>query len=262
MTLDDAYANAAYIPRAEEFPPRWQAAAASFREALGPRAETGVRYGESDRQVYDFFHPDGVAKGTLIFVHGGYWKAFDRSDWSHLAEGALARGWAVVMPGYDLCPEVRISDITQQIAAAVTAIAERVQGPLVLAGHSAGGHLVSRMLDPLVLPETVRGRIERVAPISPLADLGPLMQTSMNEILRLDTEEAGAESPVNMAVPRGAQIAVWVGADERPAFLDQAEILARTWGARHVIDEGRHHFDVIEPLRDRDSEVVRFICGV
>ena len=188
--LDDAYANAAYIKDAEAYPAHWEKAAKSFRDSLGARAQEGVSYGPSERQAFDFFQPEGVARGTMIFVHGGYWKAFDRSIWSHLATGALARGWAVAMPSYDLCPDVRIADITRQIAAAVTRVADRTFGPLALAGHSAGGHLVCRMTDPLILPSEIRERIKAIVPISPVADLAPLMDTSMNEILHIDAAEA------------------------------------------------------------------------
>lgn len=262
MKLDDAYANAAHIEGADAYPPRWQAQAVAFRESLGARAQLGVSYGPGDRQAFDMFQPEGVARGTVIFVHGGYWKAFDRSVWSHLAGGALARGWAVAMPGYDLCPDVRIADITRQIAAAVTRIAERTFGPLALAGHSAGGHLVCRMTDPLVLPADIRARIQQIVPISPVADLAPLMETSMNAVLNLDAAEAQAESPVNMQPPHGLDVTVWVGADERPAFLEQAEQLARTWGARRVVEEGRHHFDVIDALADPDSAMVKALLGL
>ncbi|WP_412071525.1 alpha/beta hydrolase [Roseobacter sp.] len=165
MPLDITYANAAYIVRTETYPPKWDAAAAAFASGLG-RTQVGVSYGGSDRQVFDFFNTSEAPKGTMIFVHGGYWKAFDRSSWSHLAAGPLAAGWSVAMPSYDLCPDVRISEITQQIAQAVQVIAARTEGPLALAGHSAGGHLVARMLDPAVLSEAVRDRIVRVAPIS------------------------------------------------------------------------------------------------
>lgn len=263
MKLDDAYANAAYIKDAETYPPRWEAAAKSFRDSLGARAQEGVRYGPSARQVFDLFQPEGVARGTMIFVHGGYWKAFDRSVWSHLAAGALARGWAVAMPGYDLCPDVRISGITRQIAAAVTRIADRTfGGPLALAGHSAGGHLVCRMTDPLILPSEIRERIKAIVPISPVADLAPLMETSMNEILQIDAAEAQAESPVNMQPPHGLDVTIWVGADERPAFLDQAEQLARSWGARRVVEEGKHHFDVIDGLTDPDGPMIKALLGL
>jgi acetyl esterase/lipase len=262
MKLDDAYANAAHIDGADAYPPRWMQAAQDFRDSIGARAQTGVSYGPSPRQAFDLFAPEGVARGTVIFVHGGYWKAFDRDVWSHLAAGAIARGWAVAMPGYDLCPDVRISDITRQIATAVTRISERTFGPLALAGHSAGGHLVCRMTDPLILPSDIRERIKAIVPISPVADLAPLMDTTMNEILRIDTAEAQAESPVNMQPPHGLDVTVFIGADERPAFLEQAEALSRSWGARRVVEEGKHHFDVIDALADPDSTMIKALLGL
>lgn len=262
MKNDDAYANAPYIQGAEDYPPRWAKQAQEFRNSLGARAQVGVKYGDSPRQVFDFFHPEGVSRGTLVFVHGGYWKAFDNSSSSHLAQGALSRGWAVAMPSYDLCPDVQIGQITRQVAAAVTEIASRTNGALVLVGHSAGGHLASRMMDPLVLGAEVRDRIVRVMPISPVVDLEPLLETSMNEQLRLDVQQVQAESPVNMDPPRGVDVTVWVGVDERPAFVEQARMLARAWGTKLVEAEGKHHFDVIDPLEDPDSEMVKTLIGV
>ena len=260
MELDDAYANAAYIPEAGAYPPRWAGEAAAFRDALGPRAATDLPYGDGARERFDLFRPEGPAKGCVIFVHGGYWKAFDKSTWSHLAAGSLARGWAVAMPSYTLCPEARISAITGQIAAAVKAVSEAVAGPLVLTGHSAGGHLVARMLAPGVLSDAVAARIARVVPISPLSDLEPLLRTSMNEVLRLDPEEARRESPVHQPAP-AVPVTVWVGADERPAFLDQAEWLARAWGVPCEVVPGRHHFDVIDALADARSDLVALLAG-
>ncbi|MDT8329334.1 MAG: alpha/beta hydrolase, partial [Roseovarius sp.] len=182
MNLDDAYANVPYIPGGAGYPARWSEQAQAFRDVLAAerRAELGLSYGPSERQAFDLFHPEGAAKGLLVFVHGGYWLRFDRSFWSHLAAGALVRGWAVAMPSYDLCPEVRIADITAQIARAVTAAAARVDGPIALAGHSAGGHLVARMAVPGVLPDDVAARLSHVMPISPVSDLRPLLETSMN----------------------------------------------------------------------------------
>lgn len=261
MMLDDAYANAAYIDGADGFPPRWEKEAEAFRASLGARAQLNVRYGPSDRQKFDFFQPEGVSRGTAVFVHGGYWKAFDKSYWSHLAAGPLARGYAVAIPSYDLCPEVRISEISTQIAAALTEVANRTQGAIVLSGHSAGGHLVARMTDPLLLGAEVRDRITRIVPISPVADLAPLLQTQMNDTLRLDEAEAEAESPMNMTPPHGVDVTVWVGARERPAFLEQAENFARSWGAKQVVAEGKHHFDVIDPLAEPDSDLTKALLG-
>jgi arylformamidase len=259
--LDKAYSNADFIPDAEAYPPRWAKAASAFRDGLGNRAELDLLYADRARARFDLFHPEGNPAGTLIFVHGGYWRSFDRTSWSHLAAGALARGWAVAMPSYDLCPDVTIDRITRQIAAAVETVAVRMDGPLALAGHSAGGHLVARMLDPhLITPETA-SRIRHVMPISPLSDLRPLIGTAMNADFRLDDPAARAESPIFMADRHAVEVTVWVGADERPAFLDQAAWLAEAWGCERVVAADKHHFDVIDDLADPESEMVTRLLG-
>lgn len=257
MDYDDAYANSAHIPGSEAFPDLWARSAQAFRDSLGSRACLGLAYGRGDRQAHDLFLPDASPKGTVIFVHGGYWRASHRSDWSHLAAGSVARGWAVAMPSYDLCPAVRISDITVQIAGCVQAVAADSSGPIALAGHSAGGHLVSRMLDPCILPAAVVNRLIHVLAISPLSDLRPLMQTAMNADFGMDLSMAEAESPRFMTDRHDVPVTVWVGGAERPVFLDQAQWLAEAWEADHVIAPGRHHFNVIEDLTDEHSDMVR-----
>lgn len=263
MEFDDAYANGAYIEGAADYPPRWAASAADFRNALGARARLDIAYGSGGeaRHRFDLFLPETPPLGVLVFVHGGYWLNFDKSSWSHLAVGALGRGWAVAMPSYDLCPTVHIRDITSQIAQAVARIAQEVEGPISLVGHSAGGHLVARMLDPGLLPQEVGARIRRVVPISPLSDLRPLLRTSMNERLCLDLAEAEAESPVNMTDRLPAEVTVWVGGAERPAFLDQAVWLVDAWAADHVIALDRHHFNVIDALADPQSDMIAVLTG-
>ena len=189
-------------------------------------------------------------------MHGGYWRRFDRSLWSHFATGALGHEWAVAMPSYDLVPRVRISHITQQVAQAIGVIAQEVTGPIRLVGHSAGGHLVARMLAPEMLPADVAGRIEHAMAISAVSDLRPLCDLAMNADFRLDAAEAHAESPIFQPRPE-VPVTVWVGAEERPVFLDQSRWLAEAWRAGHIIDEGKHHFDVIDGLLDPDSAMVR-----
>jgi len=253
MDYDDAYANAPYIDGAEDYPPRWQAASAQWAATATRKT---VSYGAGDRQALDLFYPATHARGLVVFVHGGYWLKFHRHYWFHLAQGALARGWAVAMPSYDLCPDVRISEITEQIAQAVTTASAQVDGPLILTGHSAGGHLVARMMAPGKLPAPVADRVQHVMPISPVSDLRPLMHTAMNAELRIDAEEAATESPVLMEDRLEVPVTVWVGGDERPAFLDQARWLAEAWQAKHVVDKGKHHFDVIDGLMDADSPMI------
>ncbi|PWC47780.1 alpha/beta hydrolase [Azospirillum sp. TSA6c] len=266
---DDAYSNGAHIPGGDAYPARWAERAAAFRTELGVagRAELDLPYGEGDRELYDLFRPEGAVKGTVVFVHGGYWMAFDKARWSHLAAGPLAQGWAVAMPSYTLCPETRIAGITRQMARAVEVIAGAEAGPLRLTGHSAGGHLVSRLVcADAPLSDDVRARVEHVVSISGLHDLRPLLNTRMNATLRLDEAEAVAESPALLHPQPGIGITCWVGAAERPEFVRQTELLANIWlglgaatGLR--LAAGRHHFDVIDDLADPDSDLVAALLG-
>ncbi|WP_416884069.1 alpha/beta hydrolase [Marivita sp.] len=262
MELDDAYANSKHIPNGDGFPAIWRADADAYRQRMSVlgRARLGVMYGHGTREIVDLFLPDGVPKGLVVFVHGGFWRQTDGSLWSHLAQGSVDSGWAVAMPTYDLCPRVRIADITRQVATAISVIAREVSGPIRLAGHSAGGHLVARMLDDGVLPNEVRARIARCVPISPLSDLRPLLKTSMNNDFKLDEASAVAESPIAMEPP-ATPVTVWVGSDERPAFLNQAKWLADAWGCSLVIDPGTHHFDVINGMTQAGSPLMRAILG-
>lgn len=261
MLNDDAYNNRGYIPDADDYVDRWAEDARQFREteaAIG-RARLNTAYGRHEREKFDLFHPSGRPAGLVVFVHGGYWRLFDRSYWSHFAQGAVARGWAVAVPSYPLCPEVRIAEITRSISTLVAAAAGYVAGPIALTGHSAGGHLVARMLCRSAgLPGEVSARITHVAPISPVSDLRPLIETEMNGDFRLDEVSAAAESPALLQKNVDASVSVWVGGEERPAFLDQARWLARAWeDARLEVVPGRHHFNVIDMLRDPNSVIVK-----
>ena len=253
MDLDLAYANADFTPGAAEYPPRWAADALAFRKYLTAdgRADLDIAYGDHPRERFDLFRPEAEPAGLVVFVHGGYWRRFGKSDWSHFAAGCLGRGWAVALPEYPLCPEVRVSQITTSISAALTEMASRVSGPIRLTGHSAGGHLVARMPS-IALRSGIQERLSKIVPISPVTDLRPLLQTSINDDLKLDEAEAKKESPIFLPAPVCA-VTVWVGAEERPAFLDQARWLADAWNADCHIAPGQHHFDVIDGLRDADS---------
>jgi len=264
MDWDDAYANTAHIPGAMEYPPRWTAAAQAFRGAQAERHQR-LTYGPGARHWADLFLPEGTPKGMAIYVHGGYWMKLDAGFWSHLAAGALAHGWAVAMPCYTLCPDTRISGITIEMCTAIEMLAAEVAGPIRLAGHSAGGHLVTRQVcvDSRLgdRNQDLPGRIEHVLSISGVHDLRPLLKTEMNDTLGLDAIEARGESPVLIDPVVGSRVTCWVGAAERPEFVRQNALLANIWSGfdvstEAVEDPGLHHFNVIDALADPDSPMI------
>jgi len=266
---DDAYANSANIAGSDRWPGVWVDAAASFRAALSAagKARLDLSYGGRPRNRFDLFLPDARPKGLVVFLHGGYWMAFDKSAWSHLAAGSVDSGYAVAVPSYTLCPEARISDIGREAGAAIEAAARMVDGPLMLTGHSAGGHLAARMVCAgAPLPRTVQARIRNVVPISGLHDLRPLMATAMNGTLRLDEAEALAESPALLRPMEGARVTCWAGGGERHEFLRQSALLANIWtglGAATacVAEPDRHHYNVVDGLADAGHALTRTLLG-
>jgi acetyl esterase/lipase len=242
--------------------------AAAFREKLAGsgRADLDLAYGDRPRQCFDLFKPEQSAPdGLAIFIHGGYWRTFDKSFWSHLAAGALARGFAVAMPSYTLCPEAKISQISAEMARFVTDVAARVEGPIHVAGHSAGGHLASRLAAGM-LDRSVQSCIAKVMSISGVHDLRPLIRTGMNDDLHLDLAEARAESPLLLEPDDGIDLTCWVGGDELLAFRQQNRQLADVWGGLGaktdaVEARGKHHFSVIEDLADSESGLVKTWLG-
>lgn len=262
---DLVYNNTANIASGDAWPAVWVEPARRFRDALAAegRARLGLSYGPNARNRLDLFLPPQTPKGLVVFVHGGFWMGLDRSYWSHLAAGPLAHGYAVAMPEYTLCPEARISGITREIGAAIAVAAAAVEGPVSIAGHSAGGHLASRMAcENGPLAAEIRARLAHVVSISGLHDLRPLQRTWRCEALQLDAEEVQAESPALLRPIPGLRVTCWVGDMETSEFRRQSALLANIWcglGAitQNVEEPDRHHYNIIDGLALPDHPLVR-----
>lgn len=244
---NDAFDNSSYVPGSGNLADRWAVDARNWR---AQHTCQEIVYGARPRNRIDLFHPEGAAKGLVVFVHGGYWQMLDKSFWSHFAMAPNARGWVFAVVGYTLAPEVRISEIVNEVGAAVEAAANEVAGPVRLIGHSAGGHLVARLAcSDGPLPD----RLDRVLPVSGIHDLRPLLLTRMNDVLRLDREEAREQSPALLDKRSGLDVICWAGANERPELVRQTRLLSEAWGVPNMFDPGHDHFSVIEQLADPHS---------
>lgn len=254
---DDAYANAAHIPGGEGYPDRWLAEAAAFRQTHPPQA----------LGMDELYLPAGTPHGLAVVIHGGYWMKFGPRWFSHLAAGALARDWAVLLPGYTLAPAGRLATMRDEIAVQIASAAARIAGPIVLSGHSAGGHLAARLVcEDTPFPAEVMGRVKRCVPISGLFDLRPLQRTDYRAPLGLDDTVVRRESPLFHQPHADLDLHLWVGADERPTFVQQTRLLHAAWAGipretRLTVEPGRHHMDVIEGLTDAAHPLCRALVG-
>lgn len=262
---DDAFSNMDHIEGSEALPGIWAKSAANYRNNV--KIQTDISYGPDERHAFDLVLPEKQPKGLIVFVHGGFWMRLSKDYWTHYAKGARAHGWAVAIPSYTLTPKARINEITLEIATAITIAANHVPGPIRLIGHSAGGHLVTRMVSasgPLI--PSVKNRIEHTISLSGLHDLRPLMHTKMNETLHIDEIEAISESPVLLRPIENLRLTIWVGGGERPEFIRQSKLLHNIWtgldaNSKLVIDAEHNHFTVLEGLRDENSNLLQDLLG-
>ncbi len=258
------YNNRARVPEHPEIFARWTRDAELFRaEALkSGRAELGLSYGDTPRQYFDLFLPTaGEAAPLAIFIHGGWWRSLDPSFCSHVARGPNARGIAVAVVGYDLCPNVGIAEIIVQMQRACALLWQRFGRHMSVYGHSAGGHLAAALVATdwaSLYPKLPTDLIPSGYSISGVFDLTPLVGISVNQDLRLDAATARDVSPVFWPVQSGRIFDAVVGGLESNEFKRQSLMIAQTWqqaGAQTRYQEiaGTNHFTVIELLADPQS---------
>jgi arylformamidase len=265
--LEAQYALRQRHPEREEVYDDHQRRSAAVRAAGNCRLD--VRYGEGPRCLLDIF-PAGDRAPVLFFVHGGYWRALDKSYVSFIAEPFRRAGISVVMPGYDLVPAVRVGGIVDQIRAALAWVVEQMAPKrIVVAGHSAGGQLAAM----LALDQAARGEgpIVGLMGVSGAFDLRPLLQTSINRDLMMSADEAVEASPLlRLArLPAGATLAPLlgvVGADETKGFKRWTADLVAGWrshgGAASYCEMiGCNHFTILDRMAEADGEILRAILG-
>jgi len=265
--VEKGYNNRAAVPEFPRFVAEWQARS---RDAVARyRPHVGLRYGPNPREVLDLFVPAGRARGTFVFVHGGYWRAFTKEDHAFVAPPLVEQGIAVAVIEYDLAPQVSVATIVDECRRAVSWIAREgarhgAGGSVVVGGHSAGGHLAAMMLvtDWAALGEA-RAPLAGAVTLSGVHDLAPMVHFSYNADLRLDAAEAARLSPVNHPLRVAAPILVACGADETSEFLRQSRLLWEAWPtvrrplAGPLFVPARHHFSVVLDHADPDSALTR-----
>jgi len=252
------YNNRARVPEHPALMAGWARDAAVYREQHPPRV---LSYGPGERHRIDLFAGEGTGP-IVVFIHGGYWQALDGSSFSHCARGLNAHGISVAVPAYDLCPAVSVADIITQMRMASRELA-KLGRPLVVSGHSAGGHLAACMLAtdwPAFDGSLPKHLVTAVYSISGLFDLPPLVGTSLNNALQLDAASAKAVSPLFWTPPVRGSLDAVVGDTESAEYFRQSRSIVEIWGrgiaTRFGTVADANHFTAIAPLADPASAMV------
>jgi arylformamidase len=260
LDLDAEYNNRAMVPDHPAIMAGWASDAAAFRAAR-PDATLDKSYGASERQLYDLFPSPAPRSGApiLLFIHGGYWQALDKSSFSHMAAGANAHGLDVAVMSYDLCPQVPLGEIVDQVIACARALHAATGRKVLPFGHSAGGHLAACLAGAnwhwIGEKDSI---IAAAMPVSGLFHLAPLIHTFVNKAVGMDVGQASRASPLVWSPPRGLKVTAVVGGDESSEYHRQTRALVECWGAvgadtKAITVPGANHFTVILPFADKGS---------
>ncbi len=255
--IEREYNNRALVPEHPEYFARWERDSRFVRETLPCRPD--LAYGPDPRHRWDLF-PAANARGTLVFIHGGYWRGLDKHFFSWLAASYVAAGLNVALPNYRLAPGASIEAIVGDMGSAMDWLF--AHGPehgvamdrVVVSGHSAGGHLVAALF---AAPPDSRqfdaARIVGGVAISGLFEFAPLMAFSGNEDFRLD---AGAVARLNLYDKRptiGAPMVAAVGGSESSEFIRHTRLLAAAWPTvrETLVLPSLDHFSVVDAFSER-----------
>jgi len=262
------YNNRELVPDHARYFVRWQEDSARARSRMACHLDR--RYGGKPGETIDLFPaPKGDGR-CMMFIHGGYWRALDKSDFSFLAPAWVDAGVSLAVVNYDLCPGVTVEEIVRQMLRASRWLWLHAgeygidRERLYVSGHSAGGHLVAMMMCALwptldaALPKDLwKGGLA----ISGLYDLRPLLQVDfLQQELRLDPESALRLSPAFMPPATRAPVMSCVGGDESGEFHRQNALLGERWKSAFAGDipmPGKNHFSVMDALAEPSSALFR-----
>ena len=268
--LEKQYNARASIPDHPQIFQRWKEASAVAR-AKSPKVRLDLRFGKNPKETLDFFPTDAKNPPLVMLIHGGYWRSLDKSDFSDKAQALVAAGASVAVVNYDLCPEVTVGDIVDEMRRAAAWLWNNAadlgvdRGRFQAIGHSAGGHLAAALLTtdwPKFDAALPAGMVRSGLLVSGLYDLEPLRHVSMHQDLRMTADQAKAWSPVLTPPPAKVSVAAVWGALETDEFRRQTEELAAAWGkagtavSTEAIPD-RHHLNVIDDLGKPGSRLLQ-----
>lgn len=236
-----------------------------------------LTYGPLPDHVADLWLPpgDSAQRATqwplIVFLHGGFWRsAFDRRHAGPLAEALAADGFAVCCPEYRRVGQEgggwpgTFDDIRSAVAVLPEAVADATDRNVdivrvVLAGHSAGGHLALWAASRLAaVRDPVAGAVVSLAGVCDLADCfrrrlgnnaaGALMGGGPDEF----PDRYAAADP-SLALPLGLRVGLVHGTSDDRVPWEQSRAFgerARVAGDQvdRVLLPSVGHFELIDPL--------------
>ena len=263
INYNDAFNSAKLIPGAHRYLPGWKTKSRAFRDMMSDQSKSqiDVVYDEETNLSMDVFSPGPYVEATVVFLYGGFWTDYEKSIFSYLAMGPVLNNMRVIIPTLPKCPDVTIPEINKSFHRCLRVVCRRFTGDILLVGQQSGAHVIGRSIIKGELPKPILDRIKHVMLLSPIADLKPLLYTDKKDELHLTEEVADAETLSSLDLAEKMNVTIWVGADERPIYLEQAQQLATAWRCSWVKSRNRHHLDIADGLGKNTSQLMNTLLA-
>lgn len=260
--MTDLFRTRDHVANFDDYLTRFTERSATSRASL--RNELDVAYGEGPDERLDLFFPDAMTRPVAmhLFVHGGYWRMFSKSDYSYVADTITKAGAIAAIMDYSLMPAVRMETIIQQVSRAVDwlkANAAKFGGDaarLSVSGHSAGAHLCA-----MVLSQGSLGPSSRPLLLSGIYEIGPLRASFLQPQIGITEEEAERFSPLRLALAPAETARILVGDKETEPFHRQAQHFAKMLKTSVEVISG-NHMSVVLDLGDSETPAGKALFAV
>ena len=270
QALDSQYNNRAAVTNFHSYLEQWKQRSALATERVSSHLD--IRYGHEERQTLDLFFPDEVPEEgmpMLVFFHGGYWQAMDKSVFRFLAQPFTERGVMFVLPNYPLTPAVTMDELVESCRDALRWLMQNANSyggrtdQVHMSGHSAGGHLTAMMV--AEKGEVVdQLKLRSGTSLSGLFDLEPIRLTYLNEKIGLDREMSRRNSPIFLSPAIDIPFMAAVGAQESEEYHAQSRDLAKEWqkeGTSAIFTSlaDTNHFTILDRFIDPSHPLFQWV---
>lgn len=235
-------------------------------------------YKRGPRGDVDIYTPETVEENSpvIVFFYGGGWNSGEKSEYKFVGQAFASEGYITLIPNYRIHPDVKFPRFVEDGAKAVRhAVKKYPDRPIVMMGHSAGGHIV----DLLALNSGYFGNhgvdyCNRISGVVSLA--GPVGIVPMSEepyITIFPQRFTGMDAPLNVVEEPSPEFFLAHGKDDTTVYPQNSQalataILSRGGKARSKVYDGHDHIDTVKnisvyfdggPLK---SDIIDFIDGL
>lgn len=261
------------VPEADEFSAKSKIKSDQAHQKFTDIEE--LRYGPEPLANLNLRRSSKANQPLFVFIHGGYWRGRDKNDFGYVFNALEPSEANVVILNYDLCPEVTVSQISRQIQQALLWLHANApelgfdRESFYVAGHSAGAHLIAMVLaqEPaqFCIPD---GMVRKAYLMSGIYELSPVLNISVNEEIRLRSEDVYPLSPINFPPSKKTVYDIIVGEAEPPSWVAQSVSFSSyldQQGVRSMLTilPKRHHYSILQDMEAPDGVLAaRFINDI